>query len=558
VSLPHKRTHKELVNVDLHRALLVSVIGASARFKAKIVTEDEREGGLRGLLNFGHSIGHAYEALLSPTWLHGECVSLGLLHEIDLSISLGYCSPDVLIRLKKCLELYNLPVEFDQDTKEKLLLNDVMNTMKVDKKNKGAQKRIVLLSAIGKTLEQKASDVPDSALESVLAKYIKTENNNLITTKSVHATTENEENWRGLACFRLLSAEEDMRGFIKELSSVLCEKFGLTCLEKNGGSEIKCFNEDVRDNIYIIYFTSKAGSTQVCTGRYEYVVLPQQTTSQLLLQAMRFIKNILHPSRRHISSLRRTQSTFITPTVSNYDSVVPTLFNQWVEQADAIEFRVDYLTPMKKDAQAWINTAGAQLAHLRQLTNLPIIYTVRTVPQAGKFDPADKDLYYQLLQWGLYWGCDYVDVELTTLSDGQFSVIVNEASYFQTRYPVTKIIASFHDPVHRYSWSDSVISQMYSKAREFFDQHDHPGVIKLVGYANKMWDNFELEKFRHCVDPDNNKELIFINMGPLGKLSRVSNQFLSPATHPTLFSAAAPGQLSVEELASIRKMLSIE
>jgi 3-dehydroquinate dehydratase type I len=549
---------KDYVYLDSHRSFLASIISASARFKANVVTLDERESGLRGLLNFGHSIGHAYEAALSPAWLHGECVSLGLLHETELSISLGVCSPDVMTRLKKCLEMYHLPVEFDQGTKNKLLLNDVMNTMKVDKKNKGAQKRIVLLSAIGKTFEQKASNVPDSFVESILAKYTSTADDKHIPTKTIHTIANNEEDVKELVSFRLISTQENMRNSIRGLSSILCEKFGLTDFEKNGGSEIECVAGNSTGITRVIYFTSEAGSSQVCIGGYEYVVLPQQTREQFLSHALRFIQNIRGLSPRHVSPHKESQSTFVTPTVSSYNSFIPTIFNQWTEHTDAIEFRVDYLTPTTNDAQDWISTTGAQLALLRQLTNLPIIYTVRTVPQAGKFDPALKDLYYQLVQWGIRWGCDYVDVELTTLCDEQFVDIVLDVSYPRTHCTITKLIASFHDPGHRYSWSSFVINQMYNKTKQIFDLHGHSGVIKLVGYANTIWDNFELEQFRHGVDPDNDKELILINMGPRGKLSRVSNQFLSPATHPTLSSAAAPGQMSVAELASIRKVLAIE
>lgn len=535
------------------------MISASARFKANIVTQDEREGDLRGLLNFGHSIGHAYEAILSPAWLHGECVSLGLLHEIELSISLGYCSPNAMDRVKKCLELYKLPVQFDQDTKTKLHLNEVMKVMKVDKKNKGAQKRIVLLSEIGKTLERKASDVPDSAVESILAKYTLTENGyQQTTTKTIDSITDDSEDLKGLWSFRLIPTQAEMRNVIRELSSVLCTKFGLVHSEKDGSGEIECTTKEGADTTHVMYFTNEAGSSQMCTDGYEYVVLPQQTREQFLSHALHFIKTIQGLSSHHVDPYKKSQSTFVTTTVSRYDSVVPTILNQWLEHADAIEFRVDFLDPATNKPKDWIQNTGTQLAYLRQLTDLPIIYTLRTVPQAGKFDPAHKELYYQLLQWGLRWGCDYVDVELTTIGNDQFSNIVMDACNRERHYPVTKIIASFHDPEHHYSWSSSVISQMYNKTKQLFEMYGHSGVIKLVGYANTIWDNFELEQFRHRIDPEDSKEVILINMGPRGKLSRVSNKFMSPATHPTLPSVAASGQLSVAELASIRSALAME
>src|SRR6185312_10044215 len=58
------------------RRILKRIVVGSARVKAHVVSADEREGGLRNLLNFGHSIGHAMEAILTPQILHGECVAI--------------------------------------------------------------------------------------------------------------------------------------------------------------------------------------------------------------------------------------------------------------------------------------------------------------------------------------------------------------------------------------------------------------------------------------------------------------------------------------------------
>jgi pentafunctional AROM polypeptide len=68
--------------------LLRTVLG-SVRVKADVVSADEREGGLRNILNFGHSIGHAIEAIMAPQMLHGECVAIGMVKESELSRSLG-------------------------------------------------------------------------------------------------------------------------------------------------------------------------------------------------------------------------------------------------------------------------------------------------------------------------------------------------------------------------------------------------------------------------------------------------------------------------------------
>ncbi|KAI7861702.1 EPSP synthase-domain-containing protein [Spinellus fusiger] len=157
------------------QSLLLDVILASAKVKAHVVTHDEREGGLRGLLNFGHSIGHGIEALVSPMLLHGECVSIGIMKEVELSRNLGHLNQVAVGRLARCLSSYGLPIALDEKkVKERIgqvycHVDDIMEVMKVDKKNQGDKKRIVLLSSIGKTLEQRASIVSDTDIHKVLA-----------------------------------------------------------------------------------------------------------------------------------------------------------------------------------------------------------------------------------------------------------------------------------------------------------------------------------------------------------------------------------------------------
>ncbi|CAO3683676.1 unnamed protein product [Umbelopsis ramanniana] len=155
--------------------LLLDVVLASARVKAHVVTEDEKEGGLRGLLNFGHSIGHGIEALVSPMMLHGECVSVGIMKEAELSRNLGHLNQVAVGRLSRCLSAYGLPISMDEKKVKDLIgsiychVDDIMEVMKVDKKNQGDKKRIVLLAAIGKTLEPRASVVADSDIHKVLS-----------------------------------------------------------------------------------------------------------------------------------------------------------------------------------------------------------------------------------------------------------------------------------------------------------------------------------------------------------------------------------------------------
>lgn len=172
-----KRDAKDPRRVDL--SPITDTIGrivlGSARIKAAVVSADEREGGLRNLLNFGHSIGHAYEAILTPYILHGECVAIGMVKEAELSRYLGILSPVAVARLAKCIKAYELPVSLEDATVQarshgkKCPVDDLLRIMGVDKKNDGSTKKIVILSAIGKTHEQKASSVADKDIRFVLS-----------------------------------------------------------------------------------------------------------------------------------------------------------------------------------------------------------------------------------------------------------------------------------------------------------------------------------------------------------------------------------------------------
>ncbi|KAK0103575.1 3-dehydroquinate dehydratase (3-dehydroquinase) [Cadophora gregata] len=164
--------------LDPVRDILKRIVLGSARTKAEVVSADEREGGLRNLLNFGHSIGHAYEAILTPQVLHGEAVAIGMVKEAELARHLGVLKPGAVARLVKCISSYGLPTSLADKRIQKLTagkacpVNILLEKMGVDKKNDGKKKKIVLLSAIGKTYEQKASVVEDGAIRIVLSDSI--------------------------------------------------------------------------------------------------------------------------------------------------------------------------------------------------------------------------------------------------------------------------------------------------------------------------------------------------------------------------------------------------
>ncbi|KAJ1719756.1 3-dehydroquinate dehydratase (3-dehydroquinase) [Coemansia erecta] len=157
---------------------LLRVIAASARVKAYVVTHDERESGMRGLLNFGHTIGHAIEAVLSPQVLHGECVAVGCVLEAEVARRMGHLSEVGVARLTRCLRAYGLPTAMDDAALVRLVgerrlaelkPKRLLDIMALDKKTVGAQKRIVVLKRLGATLEMQPTAVADALIAEVIS-----------------------------------------------------------------------------------------------------------------------------------------------------------------------------------------------------------------------------------------------------------------------------------------------------------------------------------------------------------------------------------------------------
>ena len=160
------------------RQILKELVLGSVRVKAHVVSADEREGGLRNLLNFGHSIGHAFEGILTPQILHGECVAIGMVLEAILARYLGVLDGGAVSRLTKCLVSYELPISSKDAVIQRrsgykhYSVDQLLSVMGVDKKNDGKKKRIVLLSGIGRTYERQATVVADRDLRVILSSAI--------------------------------------------------------------------------------------------------------------------------------------------------------------------------------------------------------------------------------------------------------------------------------------------------------------------------------------------------------------------------------------------------
>ncbi|MBR7777865.1 bifunctional shikimate kinase/3-dehydroquinate synthase AroKB [Undibacterium sp. BYS50W] len=128
-------------------AALAYAVVRSCEIKAEVVRQDEREGGLRAILNFGHTFGHAIESGMGyGNWLHGEAVGCGMVMAADLSCRLGYLDFVSRTRIKQLVEDAGLPV-----TAPDLGIERWLDLMEVDKKNEGGQIKFILLKPLGST-----------------------------------------------------------------------------------------------------------------------------------------------------------------------------------------------------------------------------------------------------------------------------------------------------------------------------------------------------------------------------------------------------------------------
>jgi len=122
------------------------VVKRCCEIKAAVVAKDERESGLRRILNYGHTIGHALESLGKyKKYIHGEAVGIGMVYEADLAYALGLCSGRVVTRQRDLVQRTGLPTELPTVT-----FRDLWAAMLHDKKVAHGQVFCVFPKSIGK------------------------------------------------------------------------------------------------------------------------------------------------------------------------------------------------------------------------------------------------------------------------------------------------------------------------------------------------------------------------------------------------------------------------
>ncbi len=142
------------------------VIYTSCKAKAYVVSKDEKETGLREILNFGHTFGHSIESLSDFELLHGECVAIGMISALKLSSDRGYINQSDLEFAEKLFKFFELPVKVQNFEKDK-----IFRQMFFDKKTKNNKLNIILLKELGSAYTEK--NVSDSEILEAIEYIVK-------------------------------------------------------------------------------------------------------------------------------------------------------------------------------------------------------------------------------------------------------------------------------------------------------------------------------------------------------------------------------------------------
>lgn len=151
----------------LETPVIVPMIRQCCEMKASIVEQDEREGGLRRILNFGHTVGHAVEAASGYTLIHGFAVAIGMRAVAELAVRGGYAKRPVAERIDRMLRAYTLPTAIPSGFEHQAL----RAYLQTDKKTVGGRIYFVLPEEIGKVCitDQVAEADIDAVLTNVYA-----------------------------------------------------------------------------------------------------------------------------------------------------------------------------------------------------------------------------------------------------------------------------------------------------------------------------------------------------------------------------------------------------
>ena len=162
--------------LDRDKAALIYVIKRAIELKRDVVEKDEKESGLRQILNFGHTIGHALENYHNYKKKHGHCISIGLVIESKIANLIGKLSNNEAKRIETLLNNFNLPVTVEKN----IGINKIMEIMEIDKKARNQRPRFIILEKIGKIKSEKSNfsfEVDENIVRKAVELYIANDTN---------------------------------------------------------------------------------------------------------------------------------------------------------------------------------------------------------------------------------------------------------------------------------------------------------------------------------------------------------------------------------------------
>ncbi|CAH0473101.1 unnamed protein product [Peronospora belbahrii] len=240
-------------------------------------------------------------------------------------------------------------------------------------------------------------------------------------------------------------------------------------------------------------------------------------------------------------SICRLDTFFLTLTFPDVNDARPTI-NDITKGVDALELRVDLLK-FPEDTKF----VAAQVALLRSLSTLPIIFTVRSKGQGGAFPDGEEheQKMFELLQLGVRLGCEFVDMETCWSSKARENLMAHRHR--------SAVISSFHAVQKPTSEAEikAIFRECYSQGKVQIVKV----VIKAYSPQNALMVDRIAKDFANAWQQQ--MPIISLCTTDAGKLTRVLNRTLTPVTHPLLPAAAVPGQLSVKEIMTLRKQLGL-
>ena len=153
--------------MDVEPEISTEVIRRSMAIKANVVSQDERETlGIRIMLNYGHTIGHALESSTEyGQFFHGEGVSVGMMGAASMAQEMGLHSQDIVDRQRRLLDRFNLPT-----SAKGVNVDDILKGMSLDKKVQDGSKRWVMLEEVGRSVVR--TDVPEELVQKTVRELV--------------------------------------------------------------------------------------------------------------------------------------------------------------------------------------------------------------------------------------------------------------------------------------------------------------------------------------------------------------------------------------------------